>query len=140
MLPEPPTLGQFAFTIMKLHLATPSGQYLFTGYDADNVFINRQAYQHSLIVTPQLLVTDWGATDFASLREEHFQRLLQLEPELVVFGTGKQLQFPHPSLYRSLTAAQIGVEFMDSHAAARTYNILMAEDRRVVCGILFDKA
>lgn len=124
---------------MKLHLSTGSGQYLFTGYEHDRVFINRQPYTHSLIITPDVVVSDWGASDFASLQEAHFERLLQLQPELVLLGTGSRLQFPHPRLFRCLTERQIGVECMDSQAAARTYNILMAEDRRVVCGILFDR-
>lgn len=123
---------------MKLHLSNGSGQYLFTGYENDRVFINRQPYSSSLIITPDELVTDWGASDFDHLEEGHFERLLHLKPELVVFGTGQRLRFPHPALFRCLTAQQIGIEFMDTQAAARTYNILMAEDRRVVCGILFD--
>lgn len=123
---------------MKLHLNSGSGQYLFTGYENDRVFINRQPYSSSLIVMPDSVISDWDATDFASLSEAHFARVLQLQPELVLLGTGARLQFPHPRLYRCLTEAQIGVECMDSQAAARTYNILMAEDRRVACMILFD--
>lgn len=125
---------------MKLHLTPGSGQYLVTGYETDCIFINREPYRSSLIVTPDVLVTDWGATTFAALTEAHFERLLALKPELVLLGTGPRLQFPHPALYRCLTERQIGIEFMDTQAAARTYNILMAEDRHVVAGILLENA
>lgn len=121
---------------MKLHISNGSGQYIFTGYDKGSVSINRQPYTSSMIVTPNELIEDWGATDFEGLTEAHFERLVALNPEVIVFGTGEKLRFPHPSLFKSLAQAQIGIEFMDSHAAARTYNILMSEDRRVVCAIL----
>ncbi|MEJ1959375.1 MAG: MTH938/NDUFAF3 family protein [Nitrosomonadales bacterium] len=47
-----------------------------------------------------------------------------------------QQRFAHPRLFHPLTSAGIGLEFMDSAAACRTYNILMAEDRKVVAAIL----
>src|SRR5688572_15687026 len=125
---------------MKLHISNGSGQYIFTGYEKGSVSINRQPYTSSMIVTPNELIQDWGADTFEGLNETHFERLLQLKPEVVIFGTGEKLRFPHPTLFRSLTQAQIGIEFMDSQAAARTYNILMAEDRQVVCAILLEPA
>ena len=64
---------------------------------------------------------------------------LTLKPEILLLGTGAQLRFPHPRLYRQLIAAGIGMECMDTAAACRTYNILMGEDRKVVAGILLDK-
>lgn len=122
---------------MKLHLSRGNGQYLFNGYESDRVLINHQPYTKSLIISPNTLLTDWDVENFEALTESHFERFLELDPEVVLLGTGATLRFPHPGLFRSLTQKQIGIEFMDSHAAARTYNILMAEDRRVVCGILF---
>lgn len=124
---------------MKLHLTPGSGQYLVTGYENDRIFINREPYFSSLVITPQELVTDWEAAQADALTEVHFERILQLQPELVLIGTGKRLRFPHPALFRCLTERQIGVEFMDTQAAARTYNILMAEDRHVVCGLVLEK-
>ena len=56
---------------------------------------------------------------------------------MLLLGTGARQRFPHPRLYRALTDAGIGVECMDTPAACRTYNILVAEDRRVVAAILF---
>ena len=80
--------------------------------------------------------TDWPATDFASLTEAHFDYFLALKPEVVLFGTGAKQQFARPELYRKLIKARIGIEFMDTPAACRTYNILTAEDRKVVAAVL----
>ena len=53
-----------------------------------------------------------------------------------MLGTGAVQVFPAPALYRALTAQRVGIEVMDTGAACRTYNILLAEGRRVVAGLL----
>ena len=61
---------------------------------------------------------------------------LALSPELVIFGSGARLQFVSPALLRCLIERRIGVETMDTAAACRTYNILLAEGRNVAAAIL----
>jgi len=75
---------------------------------------------------------------FDTLTSADFASLLSLQPEVVLFGSGSRLRFPHPGLTAPLTNAAIGVEVMDSRAACRCFNILMAEDRRVVMAMLQD--
>jgi len=84
-----------------------------------------------------LSIPIWRATSFESLSAEHFERVAALGPELVVFGSGARLRFPRPAVLRPLIEARIGVETMDSAAACRTYNVLLAEGRRVVAALLF---
>jgi uncharacterized protein len=80
--------------------------------------------------------SDWNASAFESLAPEHFDYFVTLKPEVLLFGTGAKQRFGHPHLYRNLLASGIGIEFMDTPAACRTYNILVAEDRKVVAAIL----
>jgi uncharacterized protein len=75
-------------------------------------------------------------TDFDQLTAEHFAQLAELKPEVVLLGTGKTQRFIHPRLSRALTEAGIGVECMDTAAACRTYNFLMAEGRQVAAVLL----
>lgn len=122
---------------MKFHLTQPEGLNLFTGYGNDYVNINGQRYDvSSLIVTPGEIIEDWHVGHFAQLNENHFQALLALKPEIALLGTGTALRFPHPRLSACLTNAGIGLEVMDTGAACRTYNILVAEGRHVVMGLL----
>lgn len=58
-------------------------------------------------------------------------------PEVVLIGTGSCQAFLPPDVIRPLLMAGIGVEAMTTHAAARTYNILMSEERRVLALLLF---
>ena len=68
---------------------------------------------------------------------DHFARIVAFKPELVLFGSGLRLRFPAPALLRPLIDAHIGVETMDTAAACRTYNVLLAEGRSVVAALLF---
>jgi len=121
---------------MKLHLTTASGQNLFTGYGDGHVLINKQRYERSLIVMPEQLLENWDAATFEDLAPAHFEFILTLQPEIVLLGTGRSQRFPHPRLSQALTQANIGVEAMDTGAACRTYNILMAEGRKVAVALL----
>ena len=121
---------------MKLQLAQTPGLKTFTAHGAGYVTVNGERFEHPLVVTPEKVLADWPARDFAALEESHFARLLELKPEVLLLGTGPRLCFPHPRLYRQLTDARISVECMDTPAACRTYNILVAEDRRVIAAIL----
>ena len=121
---------------MKLHLANLGETKLFTGYGEDHVMINRERYADNIVVMATEVYTDWGATGFDALNEGHFEYFLNMQPEVLLLGTGATQRFPHPRLYRALTDAGIGVECMDTPAACRTYNILVAEDRKVIAAIL----
>ena len=121
---------------MKLHATPASSLNSFSGYGDGFVLVNGQRHERSLIVTPDR-VMDWGATGFDALAESDFQPLLELNPEIVLLGTGPRQRFPHPRLTQALAARRIGVEVMDLQAACRTYNILMAEERRVAAALLF---
>lgn len=121
---------------MKFHLTRAGGRNLFTGYGEGYVSINDQRYEKNLVVAPDQPVADWNAESFDALTPAHFEALLELKPEIVILGTGERLRFPRPEVTRSLAHAAVGFEAMDTKAACRTYNILMAEGRQVVAAIL----
>ncbi|POZ62138.1 Mth938-like domain-containing protein [Chromobacterium alticapitis] len=120
---------------MKMHQASGQGKNLFTGYGEGHVLINAQRHDGNLIVSADKIVA-WAPPDFSSLAVEHFEALLAYKPEVVLFGSGKNQRFAHPRLYAALTQAGIGMECMDTQAACRTFNILLAEDRRVLAALL----
>lgn len=122
---------------MKLHLSNPSGLYSFTGYGEGYVEINGRRHETSLLITPQTLYLEaWAGLNFEALAEDHFSRLALLKPEMVLLGTGARQRFPHPRLSRALMDGLIGLDVMDTGAACRTYNILLAESRNVLALIL----
>ncbi|MBN3814202.1 Mth938-like domain-containing protein [Paraburkholderia sp. Ac-20347] len=123
---------------MKLHQDSSGALNTVTGYGADYVEINLERHNGSILVMPDSPVQPWPVNAFDSLTPELFAMLLPLKPEVVVFGSGERLRFPHPRLTAPLSAQRIGVEAMDFKAACRTYNILMAEGRRVALALLIE--
>ncbi len=121
---------------MKLQLATQTGQNLFTGYGAGYVMVNKEPYRHSLVVAPQRIIEDWRVASFDELEARHFEFLQSLGMEILLLGTGATLRFPLPALTRCLAAAGVGLEVMDTSAACRTYNILVAESRNVAAAVI----
>lgn len=121
---------------MKLHLTQAAGQNLFTAYGEGYVQVNQQRFESSVIVMPEQLIADWAPRSLEQLTEAHFVHIASLQPEIVLLGTGNMLRFPHPRLSAALSQARIGFEVMDTYAAARTYNILMGEGRRVAAALL----
>lgn len=83
-------------------------------------------------------IISWPVENFEQLNENHFSMIAHLHPELVIFGSGPQHRFPRPAWLRPLLQLGIGVDTMDTQAACRTYNILMAEGRKVLAALLLN--
>jgi uncharacterized protein len=121
---------------VKLHASRPLALNTITGYGEGYVMVNGQRRDSSVVVMPDR-VERWNAEAFDSLSPEDFAFLGNLGVEIVLLGTGPRQRFPHPRLTAALTQAGIGVEVMDLQAACRTYNILVAEERKVAAALLF---
>jgi uncharacterized protein len=123
---------------MKLHTTLTQQYQTVTAYDATGVEINAVRFAHSLIVLPEAAPVAWPVTSFATLSAENFAQIETTIPDVVILGTGARQHFVHPRLTAALTARRIGVECMDNPAACRTYNILMAEGRKVALALIFE--
>lgn len=97
-----------------------------------------EVLSRSFVISPGQLWRDWPPQQFEELALEHVAALLELKPELVIFGVGRRFRFPPAELLAPLMIQGIGVEVMDSAAACRTYNVLAAEGRQVVAALLID--
>lgn len=123
---------------MKLHNTSTQQYQTITAYDEDGVEINLARFDYSLMVMPEMPPVAWPATSFDTLTSEHFEQINAAAPDVVILGTGAKQRFVHPRLTSSLTSRRIGVECMDNQAACRTYNILMAEGRKVALALIFE--
>ena len=90
----------------------------------------------SLILTAQQLIIDWEPNQPHELTPSHLDAVLELDPELVLLGTGTRQHFPAMDILLPLHRAQIGIEVMDTAAACRTFNILVGGDRHVVAALM----
>lgn len=121
---------------MKFELSGAPGLNTFTGYGEGYVLVNGERHEASVIVLAERIEA-WPVGTVDELTEAHFQQLAELGADIVLLGTGASLRFPRPRLSRALARAGIGLEVMDTQAACRTFNILVAEERKVAAALLF---
>ena len=123
---------------LKLQADRIDGTNAIARHSLEGVIVNGAPYTSSVLVPWQGNVRGWPVSRFEELSEAHFDVLVDLLPELVIFGSGPRLRFVAPRLLRGLMARRIGVETMDTAAACRTYNVLFSEGRCVVAALLFE--
>ncbi len=121
---------------LKLHLERPLSTNYITACEEAAVQVNEVAYSTPLIVLADRVVSPWRPQRFTDLEEADFTELAGLGVEIILLGTGATQQFPHPRLTRALINKRIGLEIMNTGAACRTYNILVAEGRSVAAALL----
>lgn len=121
---------------MKMHQDSTNGSYRIVRYGPDGVQINEQLYTESLLLMPDQVVTPWPPKRFDELNGSHLAEAQNLNPEVILLGTGVQQQFPDRAVMRPLLKSGIGLEVMDTGSACRTFNILMGEGRRVLAALI----
>jgi uncharacterized protein len=121
---------------MDLSLDRP-GEYLFVRRVTEHaITVVDRELTASFLLSPERAVEQWPVTDSRALTEQHVQEVLELEPEVVLLGTGKRQQFPPAAFMAGFLRKGIGIEVMDNGAAARTYDLLAGEGRRVVVAFI----
>jgi len=125
---------------LKFQPDTLPGTNVITRQGAGELWVASTRFEHSLLVPWRGDVMQWAPALPTELSEAHFDAVLALKPEVVIFGSGARLQFIKPALLRALIDRRIGVETMDTAAACRTYNVLVSEGRCVVAALLLAPA
>jgi uncharacterized protein len=106
------------------------------GFTARGFSIDGRDYAGALL-TPER-AEEWAAPSISELSAEHLAPLFagERQPEFLILGTGPAMAFPPRALIRSLEARDIGVEAMDSRAAARTWGMLRGEGRWIAAALM----
>jgi len=109
---------------------------VFRAYDDTSLQIGDDRFDTGLLVHRGHITAPWGPKRIGQLTSEHLADILESPPEVLLIGTGRITSFPDTTVLKALESAHIGVECMDTRAAARTYNILVAEGRHVAAAML----
>lgn len=121
---------------MQLTLEQPDHEFFLRGADGSAARVNDRVLERSFAIAPDRLVEDWPVTDTRALRPADLEPLLALEPEVLLLGSGAGQVFPPAAVMASCLGRGIGIEVMTNDAAARTFNVLAGEGRRVVAGFV----
>lgn len=114
------------------------GQQIIQSYAGGSFKISSEHYKGAVIVAPDDTIPWQGVTDFESLSLSHFSSLIEQSNDIdvVLLGAGNGMKFFNPALKAQLSAKGLPIDVMGTGAACRTYNVLMAEGRRVVAAML----
>ena len=121
---------------MELSLDSAGDRLSIRSVSAEGIRIADRTYTGPLILSAEELLTDWQAFDPDDLTEELLEPVFGLAPEIVLVGTGAVQVFPKPELLICFYRRGIGVEFMTTQAACRTFNVLVSERRNVAAALL----
>lgn len=93
--------------------------------------IGEETYTQTVAITPTTIIEKWCDKGVPNLTLNDFGEILRTNPEVIVLGTGTNIIFAPRDLVFALARDQIGFEVMNTAAAARTFNVLASENRRV---------
>jgi len=120
---------------MSLMEHRPEGLRQVRWVRADAIAIDAEERSASFLLTPEA-TGDWAPRAVGEIDEAAVAAVLALQPELVLLGTGARQSMPPPRVMGAFLSKGVGLEAMDNAAAARTFNLLAAEGRRVVAAFL----
>lgn len=131
-----------------------------TRYGNNYIDVNDIRYDHAICFKPEGPITSWPVKTAADITTEMLELAAGITrkqanpldflndssapsyenpPDVLLIGTGKKQVFLPPKIQEPLLRARIGIECMDSQAAARTYNVLMSEGRNVAVALLLNE-
>jgi len=100
--------------------------------------VRDQLIRNNVILSADRIIHPWAARDAATLTPAQLEPALELDPEIVLLGSGASIVFPDAALHGAVMARGVGLEVMDTPAACRTFNILLAEQRRVAAALIVE--
>ncbi len=99
--------------------------------------ISQKIYKTPVLVFPEF-TAQWPVTDIANLQKDDFKSVIEHahQIEVLLVGCGQKGQFVKPKIKQFLKEHKITMDMMDTGAACRTYNVLMAEGRHVAAALM----
>ena len=121
---------------MDLTLEQPGDHLFIRSVSAQGIQVVDDFYDSSIIVSAKQVIPDWPVNAVENITEEHLVKVLDLQPELVLIGTGTKQAFIPPRQLMFFYSRNVGVEVMTTDAACRTFNVLVSESRNVVAALI----
>jgi uncharacterized protein len=116
-----------------------STRNLIRAWEPGRVRIGERWLAGNLIVSAETIVSDWTLGGRGRITVEDLAPALALKPEIVIVGAGLAAVSPDFDLMRELAGLAVGLEYMQTQAACRTYNVLVHEGRRVAAALIQDR-
>jgi uncharacterized protein len=104
-------------------------------YGSSGFRVSGNSFSGAIIVLPSVTQL-WPVTAIADVSAESLAPVVDAGIQILLLGCGRHMQLVPPALRQALRAQGVVIDAMDTGAACRTYNVLLAEDRRVAAALL----
>jgi uncharacterized protein len=121
---------------MEFNLEVPENQFFIRSVSEEGIRVHNDYYNKPFILSGQRIVPEWDVTSIDDISETNLEVIFELQPEVVLIGTGKKQVFLPPATQAYFFRRNIGFEVMTTDAACRTFNVLASEGRHVVAALL----
>lgn len=121
---------------MDLTLQKPGDHLFIRSVSEDGIVVVDERYRSSIVLSADEIIADWPVNCFEHITDRDLETVLELAPEVVIFGTGATQKFLPPEMMMFFYSRQVGFEVMTTHAACRTFNVLVSESRNVVAALI----
>jgi uncharacterized protein len=121
---------------MDLTLEKPGDHLFIRSVSAQGIQVVDDFYTSSIIVSANRVIPDWPVMSIENITEQNLEKVFELQPEVVLIGTGDKQAFLPPQQMMYFYSRNIGVEVMTTDAACRTFNVLASELRNVVAALI----
>lgn len=125
---------------MDLTLQRPGSHHYIRAISEQGIRVGDEWYEGPLILSAETLIGNWSVGGIGDIDEAALGPVFDLDPEIVLLGTGPRQIFLPAELMMNFYSRGIGVEVMATPAACRTFNVLVSEERRVVAALLRNAA
>jgi uncharacterized protein len=121
---------------MELTPLVPAGRQVIERYGQSGFRVAGVIYRGPVLVFPDRTLS-WSAAGLSDVTGESLAPVIEHGGvRILLLGLGRVMRAIPPTLRATLHAAGIVIEPMDTGAACRTYNVLVAEDRHVAAALL----
>ena len=121
---------------MEFHLEVPQNQFFIRSVSEKGVRVNDDFFTGPFIISGQRIVPEWNVACIEDINENTLQAVFDLQPEVILLGTGKTQIFLPMATQAHFLRRKLGFEVMTTDAACRTFNVLVSEGRQVVAAML----
>ena len=121
---------------MEFHLEIPGNHHFIRSIGDQGIRVNDDYYAGAVIVTAEKVMPEWAVDSVDGIDKASLRPIFELDPEVVLIGTGARQVFLPPEIQMLFYRRGIGFEVMSTDAACRTFNVLVSEGRHVAAALL----
>jgi len=121
---------------VEFNLEVPQNQFFIRSVSEKGICVHNDYFNRPFIISGQRIVPEWNVTSVDDINEESLQVIFDLQPEVILIGTGNTQVFLPTATQVHFFRRNFGFEVMTTEAACRTFNVLATEGRKVVAALL----